>query len=251
MQELLTSLLYTLGQCQEKGEAPLSLDTLPDIPLEDALRQGQQALWKKQDMARQLWRLASLRRPHIPSQALEDTLADISGFWTRYDHRLFAHQLPCDIDYPLCHPVSEALLGVDYLLAYLGSLCLEHDFLRRFDAQVCIRLLHRYCPDYRGQIINLYLPIATNALGLSLLGMDVLPLRLTPAQQGQLLHLLAPLTQAAVLQKMERAVEDVCYQLALQPGPASHYLAALTQDLWPRLQAALTAGSLKEVFLTF
>jgi hypothetical protein len=73
--------------------------------------------------------------------------------------------VPCDIDYQLCRPVPEDLLGVEYVNEYLRRVVLENDFLRRFPKEPVIKLLENYCPDYRGLLINLYEPVATNALG--------------------------------------------------------------------------------------
>lgn len=55
-----------------------------------------------------------------------------------------------------------------------------------FARERVVRLLEAFCPDYRGQLINLYEPVAANALGLASLGHDVRGLRVTPEEQAML-----------------------------------------------------------------
>ena len=63
--------------------------------------------------------------------------------------------------------MPETLRGVDYVNDWLRRLCLEQNFLDRFDPALVRAVLDRSCPDYRGLLINLYEPIAVNALGLA------------------------------------------------------------------------------------
>lgn len=58
------------------------------------------------------------------------------------------HKVPRIFDYPLCHPVPETLLGVDYINEHLGRLLVEFDFLGRFESRTCMRVLERSSPDY-------------------------------------------------------------------------------------------------------
>ena len=85
--------------------------------------------------AGELWREVVATMPPIPSIALHDTIAAIGDFPRSYDFRSMAHEIPVMFDYPLCHPVPETLLGVDYINEYLRRLLIEADFLDRFDAR--------------------------------------------------------------------------------------------------------------------
>lgn len=113
------------------------------------------ALEQRADDVAQLWQDVCLTMPQINNIALRDTLASIGGFKMRYDTLFAAHEVPAEIDYPLSHPVSERLKGLDYLQAWLTQLQREARYLARFDRDECIRLLESSCPDYQGLLINL------------------------------------------------------------------------------------------------
>ena len=70
--------------------------------------------------------------PLIRNVALRDTLENIGEFFKRYDYRSMAHEIPCSIDYPLCHQVEESTPGIDYIEEYLSRLLIEIEFLGRF-----------------------------------------------------------------------------------------------------------------------
>ena len=95
---------------------------LAEADLEEELRRGRQRLRRKMDYARRLGRRLAGSGAAGDSRALGETLLGIGEFWRRYDWRFAAHEVPCDIDYPLALPVSENLRGVDYLTEWLGRL---------------------------------------------------------------------------------------------------------------------------------
>ena len=150
--------------------AALPLRPLLREPLEEAFRREQAALEKRTAQARRLWQAACTARPRIENRSLTDTLAGIGAFWRRYDRRFFAHEVPGDIDYQLCLPAPERLLGADYLISRLSRLLAESRFLSCFDQRAVVRVLEGSCPDYRGLHINLFEPVAVNALGRTLSG---------------------------------------------------------------------------------
>ena len=91
----------------------------------------------------------------------------------------------------LSQPVSEALRGVDYVNEWLRRLCLEQAFLDCFDPVLIRTVLEQSCPDYRNLLINLYEPVAVNALGLAILGDDPRTLSI-PASRWQKLKTALP-----------------------------------------------------------
>ena len=84
-------------------------------------------------LSQHLLQTALASRPHIENRSLSDTLNSLKSFSKRWDFHFFAQEIPCDIDYPLSQPVSEALRGVDYVNEWLRQLCLEQAFLDCFD----------------------------------------------------------------------------------------------------------------------
>ena len=157
----------------------------------------------------------------------------------------------CAMDYQLSQPVSEALQGVDYINEWLRRLCLEQEFLRRFDQPSARAVVARSCPDYRRLLINLFEPVAVNALGLALLGEDPRILSVSPSLRRKLELQFAPLTEAESNAALSAGAESLCAWLGIQNQQATRYLNGLALGLRPRLRAALDAGTLEYVFLEF
>ncbi len=217
--------------------------------LDQRLRLGQRRLFQKVELSKQLWRTACLTLPEMESRSLTDTLRSIGGFWNRYDVRFFAQEAPCDMDYQLSQPVSETLQGVDYINEWLRRLCLEQGFLRRFDQASARAVVARSCPDYRRLLINLFEPVAVNALGLALLGEDPRLLSVSSPLRRKLEMQFAPLTDAESDAALSAGAESLCAGLGIQNRQAIRYLSGLALGLRPRLRAALTGGTLEYVFL--
>ena len=155
------------------------------------------------------------------------------------------------MDYQLSQPVSETLQGVDYVNDWLRRLCLEQDFLRRFDPSSARAVVARSCPDYRRLLINLFEPVAVNALGLALQGEDPRILSVSPSLRRKLETQFAPLTEAESNAALSAGAESLCAGLGIQNQQATRYLNGLALGLRPRLRAALDAGTLEYVFLEF
>ena len=149
---LLESACFVLGVSTlvDDSAAVLERDELLTV-----FHERRHALEQRADDVVQLWQDVCLTMPQINNIALRDTLASIGGFKMRYDTLFAAHEVPAEIDYPLSHPVSERLKGLDYLQAWLTQLQREARYLARFDRDECIRVLESSCPDYQGLLINL------------------------------------------------------------------------------------------------
>lgn len=245
--ELLCSLRYVLGL--EGRERPADPRPLLREPLEEAFRREQAALEKRTAQARRLWQAACTARPRIENRSLTDTLAGIGAFWRRYDRRFFAHEVPGDIDYQLCLPAPERLLGVDYLISWLSRLLAESRFLNCFDRRAAVRVLEGSCPDYRGLHINLFEPVAVNALGRTLLGLDPLDLALPSEGRARLAGRLRALPAEAGERELRAAGRTLSGGLALDRG-TSWYVEAAAARLWPRVRAALPHNDLEGIFLS-
>ncbi|MDD3260683.1 MAG: DUF6179 domain-containing protein [Oscillospiraceae bacterium] len=248
-QELLASILYTLQL--SPNSSPADLARFRGIDLEKAFEAGIKTIEHKIARAKRLWQTMCCRQVKIENQSLSDTLKSIGKGFGQYDYRFFAHRFPCSIDYQLCHPVAESCLGIDYILSYLRRLLTENDLLRRFDTTRCICLLRSASPDYRGLLVNLYEPVATNALGLALLGKDISVLNCPAEAETQIRALLAGRSKHERFFALQGAADEVCAQLGIQSKTSAAYLKALAQSLCPRINALLKAGSLSGVFLSF
>ena len=245
----------TAAALAESIRLTLGVDRDPRIllcaDLEQRLRLGQRRLTQKVELSKQLWRTVCLTLPEIGNRSLTDTLRSIGGFWNRYDVHFFAQEVPCDMDYQLSQPVSETLQGVDYVNDWLRRLCLEQDFLRRFDPSSVRAVVAGSCPDYRGLLINLFEPVAVNALGLSLLGENPRFLSVSPSLRRKLEAQFARLTEMESDAALSAGAESLSAGLGIQNRQTVQYLNSLALGLRPRLRAALDAGTLEYVFLEF
>lgn len=246
--QLFRSMYYIMGIDLTHSSA---LDSILDWDLDNRFSNGIKAIEDKIQTAKQLWETVFLSIPKMENISLSTTLHSIKTFPRRYHYRYFAHEIPCDIDYQLCHPGPENLLGVDYILEYLRRLFIENDFLRRFDPTKCIGALEAYCCDYKGLLINLYEPIATNAIGLALIGSDILKLNISPAERKCIVTKLKILTKKQAMSAFQFAAASVCSTLEIHQSIAQRYLFKLAKELYPRIGAALSSENLDHVFLTF
>lgn len=187
--------------------------------------------------------------PQIKNISLQDTLAEIRTFFKRYDYRFFAHDVPCSIDYQLCHTVTENLLGIEYVCEYLRRLVIENTFCSRFDAQTVIMLLQSYCQDYRGLLINIYEAVAVNAIGCALLQGDIKALDITSVDQEVLLDKFKRWPTEEARGKLRTGVVQVCRELGIEDANEQNYLMNIVNGLMPRIKVAVANGSLSNVFL--
>lgn len=246
-QELFASVCYTLGI--DIAGNPDDLAWILDADLDQKFRDGTEDLKRKLKIGKRLWQAACLGVPKIHNESMHDTLRSMSGFFRHYDPYYFAHDIPCDIDYQLCRPVSERLLGVDFVNEYLKRIVIENELLSCFSPSRCTSLLNVFCPDYEGLLINLYEPVATNVIGLSLIGGDIRSLNISEFDRWRISGLLGPLPEEQVIEALKHAASLACDTLGITKLPSRHYLRKFAAALYPRLDAALSAGNLDGIFL--
>ncbi len=245
--DLLQSVCFVLGIDPDEPEVP---DRLLHVDLEDEFRRRLAEIERKVKLAGELWKAAVATMPPIPSTALRDTLAAVGDFPKAYDFRSMAHEIPVMFDYPLCRPVPETLLGVEYINEYLRRLLTEFDFLRRFEPEACMRVLERSSPDYVDLLVNLYEPVATNAIGRALIGLDPTPLNIAEEERAEIVRLLGPASEPARSRMLHAAALAACDTLTVDDDArAREYLCALAAELPPRIEVGLVPGELRGVFV--
>ncbi|MDX9872517.1 MAG: DUF6179 domain-containing protein, partial [Clostridia bacterium] len=240
-QELMTSLCFTLEQyLKESGQSP---KLLVSAELDQLFNLGQKIIETKMETGRQLWKTAGLGAPKIANISFQDTLRSIGSFFKRYDYRFFAHQIPCSLDYQLCHAVQGSKLGIEYINEYLRRMIIENNFLRHYETALVIRLLESYCPDYQGLLINLCEPVLVNAVGLTLLGNNPLSLEITDNARIQLAALFEQMPKDQALFGIREAALRLCSLLGIADSASREYLARTAEETYPRIRAALPAGN--------
>ena len=153
--QIAESLSFLLGI---RGDGnPSALEALAEQD-PDALFQRQQAeLSTRVDRALDTWRAICVTMPPINNVALRDSLADIGNLKALYDTYFAAHEVPLgNLQYQLSSPISENLLGIEYVQAWLDQLLAETRYISQFTTESCIAALEQACPDYKGLHVNLY-----------------------------------------------------------------------------------------------
>ena len=125
----------------------------------------------------------------------------------------------------------------------------ENYFLTLFDRDVMIPVLNRYCPDYEGLLINLYEPIATNAIGCALLQRDFETLILTPEEQKEIGCIFENLSGKAIESKMDKAAQLTLEQIRCQSQEEKQLLRRYAKDLAVRIERMRDVDGISGIFL--
>lgn len=182
------------------------------------------------------------------SRALGETLLGIGEFWRRYDWRFAAHEVPCDIDYPLALPVSENLRGVDYLTEWLGRLEAEVRLRDAFPRMAREAAWERFHPERYDLPLNLYVPLAADALCLFALGKEVRALTVGAEERRAFALRMALLTEEETAAALRRWAEGLGEALGLPEGRDRRYLVACAGALLPRVRTAVEQGGWPGIF---
>lgn len=241
-QALLASVAYTVA---------VGRQSRPETGMDDIealFAAGRREIAARVKKGRKLLFLVRYTRLDIDNAAYLDTYVALKDFFGAYDTRFFAHEVPCLIDYQLAGGQPEGYQGIDYINAYLSRLLLENRFCRCFETARIAALLKVYVPDYREQVVNLYEPVAANALGRVLLGAAPQPLDISARQAGELHAMLAPKAPEYRRVVLAGAAKELCGALSL-PEDVAAYVAETAAALLPRL-AAVGAAGYHNIFLS-
>lgn len=247
--ELLMSICYVVGLNFESG---MPLNTvrarLINEDLNELFKAGLEKVKSKISAGEALLEKAVVSSPAVEIDAYKQTLKEIGSFFKRYHYHHFAHEIPCMIDYPLAHPVSETLLGIDYICDYLRRVIIENDFCGRFNAAAASLLLKSVCPDYKENLLNMYETIAFSAIALTLINGDIHSLDITERGREKLFQLLCACREDEMPLKLEAASTALCADLDISDPDAKEYLRETAAALHARLKAV---SQLKQIDVIF
>lgn len=246
-QELLASLRYTLAIAAEEMHIPWERLLTEELP--PLIRRGQELLQGRLERAKQLWAAAGRTAPGLRNVYYADTLRGIGDYFKRYDLYFFAHMKPPCIDYPLLVAADEALQGLDFTEEYLKRMLTENLILSRFDGGAVRALLRTVHGGIEEAYLNLCEQPLTNELGLALLGKNARSLRMGNAEQEELLYLLQSRTREQRRQLLRGAALKLCGELETGDAWSRGYVTAFAESLLPRLDAALWAGDVSNIFI--
>lgn len=247
--ELLRSVCFTIALHLKTAGANRAL-LLRDMPLPELLQAGRADIEAQVKAGRECLQKVKDSAPKLCNLSYWDTLAGLETFFKKYDIYFFAHEIPCDMDYQLCLAVPEELQGIEYINEYLRRLRVENEFCGQFETCAMTALLKSYCADYEGLLINLYEPVAVNALGIAMLEGDIPALNITDRDRMELMNRLKDGGKAKTAQELRRAAEVLCGRFSIGDAAAKDYLKRTAAELCPRILAALPNNRLERIFLT-
>ena len=248
MDELLVSALYTLSVDPTRPE---SYAPLVGQNIFACFFQAQTRLLQKRDAALALASSLCLRMDDLGCVALRTTLSSLLNGLKRYDAVFFAHHVPGDIDYQLCMPVSESLMGVDYALRYLQKLELEDELLTCFPIHRVLALLDGVSARWRALVCNLLTPVLENAMALMLLGRPPRRLHVSGDDRAALLVMLCGRTEGELARLFDCAAVHLAQTLLPNRADARILCQTLGKQLAPRVFEAARRGDLSHVFFSF
>ena len=248
MDALLVSILYTLAVDPTRPE---TFSPLVGRDLFACYAQAQARLLQKRDAALSLVSSLCLHTDDFGCIALRTTLSSLLEGLKRYDAVFFAHRVPGDINYQLCLPVSESLMGVDYALCYLQRLELEGELLSCFPVHRVLALLDGVSARWRALVCNLLTPVLENAMALTLLGKPPRRLHVSNDDRSALLAMFAGRTQGELARLFDRAAIPLAQMLIPNRADARLLCQTLAKQLTPRVFEAARREDLSHVFFSF
>lgn len=246
--ELLVSILYTLAVDPTKPER---FSPLVGKDIFACYEQAQARLMQKRDAALALASDLCLRTDDLGCIALRTTLSSLLEGLKRYDAVFFPHHVPGDIDYQLCLPVPESLMGVDYALCYLQRLSLESELLVCFPVHRVLALLDGVSARWRALVCNLLTPVLENAMALALLNKPPRRLHVSGDDRAALLTLFHGKTQGELERLFDRAAVHLAQTLIPNRTDARLLCQTLAKQLAPRVFEAARREDLSHVFFSF
>ena len=230
VEALLSSICFSLSCFANK----YGQNALLKIPLEKALEGARDILKKRIQLCKTLY-LTLLRLPFQPDNvSYRDTVNGMENFFKKYDYYFFADQIPCDIDYQLCLPVSENLWGVEFLTEYIKRLICEGRFCGAFQRYEITALLANFGSRNDELLINVFTPVLSNALGRVLLGNDISTLEVTPDGIEKLFSMFAGLKYEEALPIVDKASKLLCSRVGFS-GYNAEYVNESARTLIPRI----------------
>ena len=107
-------------------------------------------------------------------------------------------------------------------------------------------MLERSCPDWRGLLVNLYAPVAANALARTLLGGE--GLTLSDGEIGALRERWEHARPERIMADLLAAADALAERLILPRG-AGKYLSGFAREVAARAEALRDCGGLRGVFV--
>ncbi len=247
-QELYMSVCFLVNMYMKKSD--ITYSSLLNMNAKSLLENAWVEIESQLGICRQMFVQIKSASPQIENISYKDTIKEIDKFFKFYNHKFFAHQIPCSIDYQLAHAVDNKLQGIEYICEYLNRLKIENTFLNNFNNSSIQALLRSVSPEYKYLLINIFEPAAINAIALALLNADVFKLNVTYTERDLLLFYFKKWTKQETETNLIKSAQKLFILLNIEDVSFKKYLEKTASNIYPRIQAALSTNSLENIFLS-
>lgn len=246
-EQITQSIYYCIGSYLKTiPEVNQQIDILNQEKVETLFNKGIEVTKVYLDKTKLLLKLVSSKLLNVNNQAYQDTIVD-GIFFTDYDIRYGAYEIPGSIDYPLSIERSD-LLGIEYIYEYLLHLGFENDFCSNYSDNDIEVLLRGYNKDYSDILINIYELVLTNALACTILGKTGLDI--TEEDRKLLQEKLSKYTQAELVSELDSRFQELCNKFKIINNIELKYLSLIIKPIASRIENSLEFGKLETVFIS-
>jgi hypothetical protein len=251
-QDIYESICFCIGVYLKSSENyNEATKQLKETDIQSLFEKGQLEVKRKMAIGQKLYSMAISSKINIQNDSYNDTLKEIKTFFQKYDYNFMAHEIPCSIDYQLCIPIEDTYKGIEYINEYLRRIIIENEFCNRFDEKNIISLLKVYCPNYIEQLINIYDPILTNAIGRAIVGGNITNLNITALDRIKIETYFFDWTEEEATLQLIKAVNKICHRMAIKNIASKEYMLNSVKELYARIKSVICIGNLENIFISF
>ncbi len=240
------SVLYVINNYLQENKYNFSI--LADINLDDVFNNGQNIIKSKIASGKAILNEIKNSSHQIKSESFWYTYRGLNHFFKKYNPMFFAHQVQCDIDYPLMIGADESLLGIDYINEYLKRFLLKKKLINLFDIDSADKLLTAHYIDYENLPVNLCEPLLVNACAEVILCKDSVELNMSESDVKELLGILTNKTTSKLTDIMISAAKELSEFLHINDSDEVYYISAAMINIVPRLKESLLSQDLSTIF---
>ncbi|MEY8516121.1 DUF6179 domain-containing protein [Lachnospiraceae bacterium 29-84] len=150
-QRLMGAVCYCIHEYETSGTDSLAA---PDMPAQEAYRQGRRLVLEKAEKARSCYNTITKFFCPYGNICLQDTINAIPEFFKWYDVTFAPQDTILSLDYPVLADLG-GYSGVDAIERYLECIYLEQVFLAGIHEGYIQNVLEAYCLDYEEIIENI------------------------------------------------------------------------------------------------
>jgi hypothetical protein len=245
--ELLTSIIFTLDLSLAKHNATY-MDLLSN-DIEDVFREGQEMIREKTGEGKARLETMKQTAPTYANEFYWATYRGIKTFFACYNPLFLAHQIPGEIDYPLCIPLSEKQLGIEYINDYLKRVLFENHILSIFNSDFVSALLRKCYMDFETLPVSLCEPVIINAAGLTFLGEDALSLSFPSSYAAKMKTIASAMSESELKNALKNSAGTLCSSLDIFEQSRLTYVKQTVLNIAPRFMASIASGDLSKIFI--